>query len=204
MPELLSAICCSDQSKMLLRASRSTWSSCGVEGFVFGAEESKRGFERRRVIGVARWLAEGKSTQGSSPSCSSNDHLLLLSSSPTVESHSRVPSESGLGMLGGDDGVRVGKTAVLDCLEKLTASWRRCSGRTVLRTGVVKLSWSSAMLWPSELSFAGSSPKVPDGSKSRRAVTLSLAGGDSSNMVSMRGPRAPPDTLRVAPVRSES
>lgn len=60
------------------------------------------------------------------------------------------------------------------------------------------------MLWLSEILFVRPPPKVPDGSKSRRAVTLTLAGGDSSKMVSMRGPRAPPDTLLFAPVRCES
>ena len=190
---------------MLLRASRSTWSSAwhwGVDGLEFGTEASMRGFERHRVTDVPRWLAGGWSTHGSSPSCSSSDHLLLLSSSPTVESHSSVPRESGLGMLGGDDGTKLGNTVVLDGLEKLTASSRYGSGRTV-RTGVVMLSSSSAMLWSPEVPLVGCSPKAPEGSKSRNAVILTLAGGDSSKMVSMRGPRAP-HTLLGAPVRSES
>jgi hypothetical protein len=106
-------------------------------------------------------------------------------------------------MLGGDEGIRLGNKGALCVRVKLGESCRDRSGLTV-RTGVEMLSSSSAMLcWPKAALTMGS-PKAPGGNRSRRAVTLTLDGGDSSNMVSMRGPRGPPDVLLVAPVRSES
>ena len=106
-------------------------------------------------------------------------------------------------MLGGDEGIKVGNRGAACVRVKLGESWSERSGRTV-RTGVDILSSSSVMLcWPAAPLMAGS-PKEPGGSRSRRAVTLILDGGDSSNIVSMRGPRGPPDVLLVAPVRSES
>jgi hypothetical protein len=191
---------------MLLRASLSPNSAvrcCGVVGFEAVPDARRCALCRRSDTGVAVWLTVGRSTQGSSASASSSDHLLLSSSSPALESHSSVPSESGLGMLGGDDDIVLGNSGALCVRLQLGESCSERSGRTV-RTGVEMLSSSSAMLWWPATPLIVCSPKEPGGKRSRRAVTLGFAGGDSSNIVSMRGPRAPPDVLLVAPVRSES
>ena len=114
-----------------------------------------------------------------------------------------MPSESGLGMLGEDDGIALGKSGALCVRVTLGESCKERWGRTV-RTGVDMLSSSSAMLWWPATPLTIGSPNDPGGSRSRRAVILTLEGGDSSNIVSMRGPRAPTVEPLVAPVRSES